>query len=110
MKYKVFFINEKTRQKYESLKGGNDSDRRLYKHIAKAIEEISGNPFVGIRLHKTVVPKEYKTYGVEKLLKYDLPRGWRMIYSIANEEIDIYAVIIEWFDHKNYENRFNYLV
>jgi Txe/YoeB family toxin of Txe-Axe toxin-antitoxin module len=108
--YKVFFITEKTKDKYVKLRYGNDADKRLYKYITKAIEEISNNPFIGIRLHKTLVPVEYKKFGVEKLLKYDLPKGWRLIYTLTNEEIDICAVVIEWFNHKNYEKRFSYAV
>ncbi len=109
--YKVFFISEKTKREYEDLKNGNDSDRQLYKYLTRAINDLSVNPFIGVRFQKNIIiPVKYKKIGVERILKYDLPKGWRMIYSIVNEDIEIYAVIIEWFDHKNYENRFNYVV
>lgn len=42
------------------------------------------------------------------LARYFLPRGWRLLYSILNEEIVVVSIIIEWFDHKNYEKRFKY--
>ena len=39
---------------------------------------------------------------------YDLPNGWRLIYTIETNEILVLAIILEWFDHKNYERTFNY--
>ncbi|MFT4326857.1 MAG: hypothetical protein ACMXYK_05115, partial [Candidatus Woesearchaeota archaeon] len=58
---------------------------------------------------KKLIPKEYTTkYGIKNLWKYDLPKGWRLVYSIVNEEIFVVTVILEWFKHKEYEKRFNY--
>jgi hypothetical protein len=39
---------------------------------------------------------------------YDLPGGWRLVYTIKEDEITILNVILEWFNHKGYEKRFNY--
>ena len=56
-----------------------------------------------------LIPKIYiKKYEITNLWKYDLPRGWRIIYSIANEDIEIISLILEWIDHKEYERRFKY--
>lgn len=30
------------------------------------------------------------------------------MYSIANDEIVVVSIIIEWLDHKEYEKRFRY--
>ena len=41
--------------------------------------------------------------------KYDLPRGWRLLYTVApNNEVELISAILEWFDHKDYERRFGY--
>ena len=32
----------------------------------------------------------------------------RLIYSIANDEIVVVSLILEWFDHKEYEHKFKY--
>jgi hypothetical protein len=32
----------------------------------------------------------------------------RLIYSITGDEISIVSIILEWFDHKDYERRFSY--
>lgn len=42
------------------------------------------------------------------LWKYDLPDAWRLIYTIKEDEIKILSIILEWFDHKEYERKFNY--
>ncbi len=42
------------------------------------------------------------------LWKYDLPSGFRIIYVLENNEVQIYSIILEWFDHKNYERNFKY--
>lgn len=70
---------------------------------------IEENAFCGIQIPKRLMPGEYvQKYGVGNVWKYDLPRGWRLIYSIVREEIIVVSLILEWFDHKEYERRFNY--
>jgi len=49
-----------------------------------------------------------KKYKISNLWKYDLTNGWRLIYTIESDEIRIISIILEWFDHKNYEKRFGY--
>ncbi len=46
---------------------------------------------------------------MNNLWKYDLPDGWRIIYTITTpNKIEILAIILEWSDHKGYEKRFGY--
>jgi len=48
-------------------------------------------------------------YQINNLWKYGLPDGWRLIYTIKTpNKVQILAVILEWFDHKEYERKFNY--
>ncbi|HPV66505.1 MAG TPA: hypothetical protein PK655_03600 [archaeon] len=42
------------------------------------------------------------------LWKYNLSNGWRLTYTIRGGEIEVISIIIEWFCHKKYENRFKY--
>ena len=49
-----------------------------------------------------------KKYGIDNLWKYDLPKAWRLLYSIVGDEIRIIAIVIEWLSHKDYEKRFGY--
>ena len=56
-----------------------------------------------------MIPKEYKQrYGINNLWKYNLPNAWRLVYSITGNEVEIIAILLEWFDHKDYERRFKY--
>ena len=49
-----------------------------------------------------------RKYKVTNLWKYDLPNAWRLIYTVDTDEVMIVAIILEWFDHKDYEKRFKY--
>jgi Txe/YoeB family toxin of Txe-Axe toxin-antitoxin module len=100
------FVSEQLEKTFESL-----SDKGiLKKHIKRAIEEIKGNAFVGVQIPKRLFPKGYITkYNINNLWKYDLPDGWRLIYTITSPtKIEVISVILEWFNHPDYERRFGY--
>lgn len=91
------------------MKKSELENRRLYKFIQRAIDDLKQNPVCSIRIPKRLWPKVYvKKYDITNLWKYDLPNGWRLIYTIKTNEIMILNVILEWFDHKEYERRFKY--
>ncbi|MBI4044294.1 MAG: hypothetical protein HY392_01145 [Candidatus Diapherotrites archaeon] len=105
----VIFVDDKTKEAYDKLKAGKFEDKELYEFINRAIDDMKKNPRVGIHLPKRLIPKEYvQKYGINNLYKYDLPNGWRLIYTIKGSEVEILAVILEWFDHKNYDRKFGY--
>gem|GEM_PF-2928534 len=33
----------------------------------------------------------------------NLARGWRMVYTLVGNEVEIISIILEWFGHKEYE-------
>ncbi len=40
-----------------------------------------------------------------------MPNGWRLIYTLRGDTVQIVAVILEWFTaHKEYAKRFGYKV
>ena len=101
---KIQFVNRKIQEAFEKI-----SDSQLRKNLERAFEDICKNPFCGIQIPKKQIPKEYKQkYGTENLWKYDLPKGWRLMYTIRRDEILIFSIILEWLDHKDYNKRFNY--
>jgi len=103
------FADEKIKDAFYKLGKGDDSERELFKILKQALLNIEENAFCGIQVPKNLIPKEYlEKYGVKNLWKYDLPKGWRLVYSIARDEIIVITLILEWFDHKNYERKFNY--
>ncbi len=110
MNIKVVFPDKKLYKTFISLKDSKDNqDRNVYKWINRAIDDLKINPCCGIQIPKRIIPKEYiKKYNIDNLWKYDLPRGWRLVYSIVRDEIVIISIILEWFDHKEYERKFKY--
>lgn len=105
----VRFVNEKTKKSLFDLKDGDSSEKELYKLIVQALENLEENAHYGIQIPKKQIPKEYiKKYDVKNLWKYDLPRGWRLIYSVVQGDIIVISLVLEWFDHKDYERRFKY--
>ena len=105
----VVFVDDKTKEAFDALESGKFEDRELHKFISRAVEDLKKNPRVGIPLPKRLIPKEYaQKYGVNNLHKYDLPNGWRLVYTLRGSEVEIISVILEWFDHKNYDRRFGY--
>jgi len=102
----VVFVNNKIERAF--LKLGEDSE--IKKFIQRAIEDIKNNAFCGIPIPKKLFPKEYvKKYNINNLWKYDLPDAWRLIYFITTpNKVEILAVILEWFNHKEYNRRFRY--
>ena len=104
----IIFIDDKLKQAFESLAEGKYKDRELYDSINKAIDKLKADPTCGIHIPKRLLPKDYDKYTLTNLWKYNLPKAWRLTYTIEADEIRILAIILEWMDHKNYERRFNY--
>ena len=102
----VIFIDIKLENEFISL---ND-ENWLKLAIKKCIEDLKENVFCGERIKKDLIPKEYiKKHGINNLLWYPLPDGWRLVYTILTlNNKEIIAGIVEYFDHKNYERRFHY--
>lgn len=105
----VVFISEKLKNEFEELKEGKFEDNELYKSINKIFDILKENPTSGIKIPKKLWPKEYiQAYEITNLWKQNLPNAWRLIYTIEMNEIKIVSIILEWFDHKEYEKRFGY--
>jgi hypothetical protein len=106
---KVVFGDKNLKNAYEKLKESTTEDRQLYKWLNRAFDDIKEKYTCGILIPKKLFPKSYiKKYGIDNLWKYDLPTGWRLLYSVKAEEIVVLAIILEWLPHKKYERRFNY--
>lgn len=109
MKSEINFADEKLQKNFEELKNSVNEDKNLYKWICRAFEDLEENAFCGIRIQKKLIPKIYiEKYEIDNLWKYDLPKGWRLIYSVANGQVCVISIILEWMSHKEYEKRFRY--
>lgn len=100
---KIRFKDERIKKSFENL----NNNFRL--KLIRAFNDIEENAFCGIQIPKRLIPKNYKEkYKIKNLWKYNLPDAWRLLYSIENQEILIVSIILEWLDHKSYEQRFQY--
>jgi Txe/YoeB family toxin of Txe-Axe toxin-antitoxin module len=106
---KVVFADRKLKEAFERLKDSTAEDRKLYKWLNKAFDDIASDTFRGTQIPKRLIPGKYiERYGIENLWKYNLPGAWRLLYSVARDEVVIVSIILEWLPHKDYERRFNY--
>jgi len=109
-KREVHFVDAKLAASFERLGNGTFEEKNLFLMLNKAFDDLIQDPRRYIKIQRNRWPKDYvRKYGVDNLWKYDLPNGWRLLYTIKKDsEIDIISVLLEWFSHKNYEKRFNY--
>ncbi len=106
---RVIFHSKELYETYKKLEDGTFEEKKLYKWINRAIEDLKEDAFSGLAISKDKIPKKYqKEFEARSVWKYDLPRAYRLIYTIENNEIEIFAIILEWFDHKTYEKIFKY--
>jgi Txe/YoeB family toxin of Txe-Axe toxin-antitoxin module len=107
--HSVAFISGKLKEEFNTLKEGRFQDKQLYSYINRAMDDLVKDPLSGTKIPKKLWPKDYiKHYKITNLWKYDLPNGWRLIYTTESNEVMIVSIILEWFDHKGYERRFGY--
>lgn len=109
MKCRIVFADNKVKESFESLKDSRAENKKLHSWLNRAFADISKNAFCGIQVPKKLIPKKYlKKYGIDNLWKYNLPNAWRLLYSVARDEIIVIAIVLEWLPHKEYDKRFGY--
>jgi len=103
---KVVFADDKLEKEFDLL----HANGWLKNSIQKAILALKQNAFCGQRISKYLIPLEYiKKYDIDNLWWYPLPNALRLVYStMTPTKFQLLAVIIEYFDHKNYARRFGY--
>jgi len=84
-------------------------DKEFYEHIANALRNIQEDPVCGIKIPLRLIPKEWKKkYSINNLYKYNLPNAWRLFYSLIGNKVELIAIILGCFNHKEYERKFHY--
>jgi Txe/YoeB family toxin of Txe-Axe toxin-antitoxin module len=105
----VVFISHGLKADFQALKAGKSEEQTLYEKISVVMESMKSEPFSGTKIQKSRWPKFYKKrHKITNLWKYDLPDGWRLIYTIEKSEERLLCIIIEWFSHPEYNRRFGY--
>ena len=106
---KIKFADEKIRKSFEQLEHSTTEDKQLYSFLEQAFTNLEENAFSGIQIPKKQIPKQYlKKYGIDNCWKYNLPNAWRLLYSVAREEIIVVCIVLEWLDQTNYSRKFGY--
>ena len=101
----VEWENKRLKKVYDELPN-NDP---LKNKIEKVIEEIKKNPQYGQLIPQKQIPKEYKKKGFNYAFWVHLNSSWRLIYTVTSyNEVEILAIILDFFHHKDYERKFNY--
>ncbi len=109
MNAKVVLADEKLKDALNRLKVSKTEDKKLYEWLNRAFDDLTDDPFCGVQIPRKLIPKEYiKKYEIDNLWKYNLPNAWRLIYSVAKDEVIVIAIILEWMNHKSYERKFAY--
>ena len=103
---KAVFADDKIEKEFENL----PEEDEIKKFVKRAIKDIELNAFCGVQIPKKLIPKEYiQKYEIRNLWKYDLPGGWRLLYSIITpSKVEILSIILEWLNHNDYERRLKY--
>jgi len=100
------YADERIKKSLEKLE---KQDKEFFEHIKNALRNIQEDPTGGIKIKLELIPKEWKQkYGINNLYKYNLPNAWRLIYSLAGNKVEIIAIVLGCFSHKEYERKFNY--
>jgi hypothetical protein len=82
MEGEIRFVDIKLKAAFEELK---KSDRELYKQTEHALKNISKDVFCSRNVKKKLIPRTLiQKYGINNLWIYNLPQGWRLIYSVIN--------------------------
>lgn len=77
--------------------------------IDKGVAKLKRDRESGKRISRLLIPRVYAVkYGVTNLWKLNLDRFWRMIYTIAGDEVRLVSVVIEVLNHKKYDRKFGY--
>lgn len=103
---KVVFIDQELEESFNQMA---DKDP-IKKGIIRAIGFIQEDFSCGRNVKKELIPRRIvDRYGLNNLWIYDLPNGWRLLYSVTSGgEIEIIAAVLDWMDHKDYEKLFGF--
>ena len=107
-------FDKKALKEYESIKVEN---KRLYEDVGKKLSELvkglesSGRPTIGEIIPRKELSSKLQKFlnncGLAALWRVELCDGWRMIYSVSSDGIQIIAFVLKLGDHKDYERFLN---
>ncbi|MBC8495999.1 hypothetical protein H8D36_07620 [archaeon] len=67
------------------------------------------NPYLGDLIpRKNISKKVILFYSTNKLFRLPLTNYWRLVYTVIKDENKTVVLILEFFNHKDYNKRFGY--
>jgi hypothetical protein len=86
-----------------------DKQSAIYKEINEALSLLKKDYARGDKIPRDRWPKKYiKEHQIPTLFRYKLRSGWRLVYTVSGTKYEKACIILEAFDHKQYEKRFGY--
>jgi len=86
-----------------------DKKGQIFKDISKVIQNLKKDKKVGVHLQRSKVPKYYiRKHDYNAYFKVSLPENWRLIYGIISIHREKCALIMEVFNHDDYNKRFGF--
>ena len=94
---------------YESLKKNKKQNTALLTSIQNIIDSLKNDQMVGNHIKRNQIPKYYiKKHDVQVLYRVELPKFWRLAYTIITINHVKQALILDLLDHKSYDKRWGY--
>ena len=95
MRSRVVFADRKVMESFEKLSEGKTTTGNLLKWLNNAFDRLSEDAFCGIQVPKRQIPKKYfDSFGIENLWKFNLPESWRLLYSVARDEVIVISIVL----------------
>jgi hypothetical protein len=104
------FLKDDAKDSYFQLKTKSDKPAKtLLSAIDRTINLLATNPQLGDPISKKQFPKQLiQRYNINNLYRVELSNFWRLLYTIKNDEIYIYLIVLKVIDHKEYNKLFCY--
>jgi len=84
-------------------------DKVLLRAIWRKVKRLAHDCHHGQQVKKRLIPEKYRhAYDITNLYRVRLPKGWRLLYTIAHEGGNTRIIILGIMDHKEYERLFDY--
>ena len=87
----------------------NSFELKLFNSINKALDKLKNDPLCGKHISKKQIPRKlFRIWQIKNLWKYDLVKGWRILYTLDNMEVKIEMIILSCTTHKDYNRLMKY--
>jgi hypothetical protein len=113
MKEVVVILSKEAQLVYDNLAKTSSKKENsiLLRSVNKKSDFIKANVHYGRPIAKSKIPRRFmELYSISNLFWVSLPFGWRMLYSLTNNDSSVYIVafVVHLSDHKQYEKVFGY--